>query len=111
MSRGWWNDDHARIVRPERAVVGMGTWKTFDVRGATDEARRRAVVDVALEAGSDLFDSSPMYGNAERVLGAALAGRRDQALVATKVWTPDDRTAENVEIERALGYYGGSVDI
>jgi aryl-alcohol dehydrogenase-like predicted oxidoreductase len=94
----------------EVPVVGMGTWKTFDVRGAADEAHRRTVVDVALEAGSNLFDSSPMYGTAERVLGAALAGRRDQALVATKVWTPDDRTAER-QIERALGYYGGSVDI
>jgi aryl-alcohol dehydrogenase-like predicted oxidoreductase len=91
-------------------VVGMGTWKTFDVRGAADEVQRRTVVDVALEAGSNLFDSSPMYGNAERVLGAALDGRRALALVATKVWTPDDRTAER-QIERALGYFGGAVDI
>jgi aryl-alcohol dehydrogenase-like predicted oxidoreductase len=91
-------------------VVGMGTWKTFDVRGAAEEAGRRGVVDVALEAGSNLFDSSPMYGNAERVLGAALEGRRAQVLVATKVWTPDDRTAER-QIERALGYYGGVIDV
>lgn len=91
-------------------MVGMGTWKTFDVTGAADVARRRQVVDVALEAGSSLFDSSPMYGAAERVLGAALEGRRDQAQVATKVWTPDDREAER-QIERALGYYDGLVDV
>jgi len=51
-----------------------------------------------------------MYGAAEEVLGAALEGRRDRALVATKVWTPDDAEAER-QIERAMGYYGGRVDV
>src|SRR5262249_15544731 len=75
-------------------VVGMGTWQTFDVVAPVEQAQRRTVVDVALAAGTNLFDSSPMYGAAERVLGAALACRRIQALVATKVWTPDDQVAE-----------------
>jgi len=57
----------------EVPVIGMGTWKTFDVRGPEAIAHRRVVVDVALEHGSNLFDSSPMYGAAEQVLGAALA--------------------------------------
>src|SRR5919202_5430318 len=91
-------------------VVGMGTWKTFDVRRPEEVARRGRVVDVALEAGSNLFDSSPMYGAAERVLGEALSGRRDRALVATKVWTADDAEAER-QIERALSYYAGCVDV
>jgi aryl-alcohol dehydrogenase-like predicted oxidoreductase len=88
----------------------MGTWKTFDVRGRDDEAARKQVVDAALAAGTTLFDSSPMYGEAERVLGAALRGRRDQALVATKVWTADDREAE-AQVQRSLGFYGGVVDL
>ncbi len=67
-------------------VVGMGTWRTFDVRGAAAEQNARAIVDVALASGATLFDSSPMYGEAERVLGAALGQRRGDALVATKVW-------------------------
>jgi aryl-alcohol dehydrogenase-like predicted oxidoreductase len=91
-------------------VVGMGTWKTFDVQDAAAVAQRRTVVDVALRDGSNLFDSSPMYGAAERVLGQALAGRRDRAIVATKVWTPDDAEAER-QIQRALGFYEGHVDI
>jgi aryl-alcohol dehydrogenase-like predicted oxidoreductase len=91
-------------------VVGMGTWKTFDVRDPRDVAQRRIVVDAAQEHGSNLFDSSPMYGAAEQVLGAALAGRREQALVATKVWTPDDAEADR-QIERALSYFGGVVDV
>jgi aryl-alcohol dehydrogenase-like predicted oxidoreductase len=95
---------------PHLPVIGMGTWKTFDVRGAADEAARRKVVDAALEVGAAVFDSSPMYGQAERVLGLALAGRRERAFVATKVWTAsiDEGRAQ---IERALGYYGGRVDL
>jgi aryl-alcohol dehydrogenase-like predicted oxidoreductase len=91
-------------------VVGMGTWKTFDVHAAPAVAERRGVVDVALEVGSNFFDSSPMYGAAEQVLGGALAPRREHALVATKVWTPDDAEAGR-QIERALSYFGGFVDL
>ena len=46
----------------------------------------RPFVTEALEVGANLFDSSPMYGPAERLLGAALDGRRDEAIVATKIW-------------------------
>jgi aryl-alcohol dehydrogenase-like predicted oxidoreductase len=91
-------------------VVGMGTWQTFDVRGRADEAARAQVLDAAWEAGVRVVDSSPMYGESERVLAAALGGRREQAVVATKVWTPD--AAEGArQIERALGWYGGRIDI
>lgn len=94
----------------EVPVVGMGTWKTFDVRGSGKIAERRRVVDVALESGIDLFDSSPMYGAAEHVLGEALNGRRERALVATKIWTVDDEEAE-AQLQRSLGFYGGHIDI
>jgi aryl-alcohol dehydrogenase-like predicted oxidoreductase len=91
-------------------VVGMGTWRTFDVRGNRAEQNARSVVDIALEQGARFFDSSPMYGWAERVLGATLDGRRDQAMVATKVWA---RTAEEgrEQARRALGFFGGRVDL
>lgn len=65
-------------------VVGLGTWDTF----GGDAELARSVLDAALESGTRLVDSSPMYGEAERSLGAALDGRRDSALVATKVWAP-----------------------
>ncbi len=87
----------------------MGTWRTFDVRGADAEAARRAVVDAALESGANLFDSSPMYGEAERVVAGALEGRRDQAIVATKVWTPS-REEGRAQIAAALDWFG-TVDI
>jgi aryl-alcohol dehydrogenase-like predicted oxidoreductase len=90
-------------------AVGMGTWRTFDVRGHA-EANAHAVVDAALDAGATFFDSSPMYGEAERVLGEALTGRRASAIVATKVWTaaPSDGRAQ---IDAALAYFGGRVDL
>lgn len=91
-------------------VVGMGTWKTFDVRGATEERRRKEVVDAALENGVRLFDSSPMYGEAERVLSEALRGRRSVAIIATKVWTAADSEAD-AQISRALAFYDGKVDL
>ena len=77
------NLGHSGLTVP---TVGMGTWQTFDVRGHEAERARRLVVDAALGAGANFFDSSPMYGEAERVLGTALQSRRSEALVATKVW-------------------------
>jgi aryl-alcohol dehydrogenase-like predicted oxidoreductase len=90
-------------------VVGMGTWQTFDVRGAAVR-RARAVTDAAVAAGATFFDSSPMSGDAERVLGVTLEGRREAALVATKLWTSSDQEAER-QIDTALGYFGGRVDV
>lgn len=91
-------------------AVGMGTWRTFDVRGEAAEGNAREVVDAALDAGARLFDSSPMYGEAERVLGRALEGRRDAALVATKVWARGSEEGRE-QVERALGFFGGRVDL
>ncbi len=94
----------------EVPVVGLGTWQVLDVRGRA-EGSRHEVVRTALEAGANLFDSSPMYGEAERVLGDALGEQgRDGAIVATKVWTSDDREAER-QIEASLGYFGGRVEL
>ena len=91
-------------------AVGMGTWRTFDVRGAEAEANARAVVDAALAAGASFFDSSPMYGEAERVLGNALCGRRDEALVATKIWTHSAEKGRQ-QAQRALESFSGRVDL
>jgi aryl-alcohol dehydrogenase-like predicted oxidoreductase len=94
----------------EVPVVGLGTWQVLDVRGREEESRHE-VVRAALEEGANLFDASPMYGEAERVLGDALRKfGRDRAIVATKVWTSNDREAER-QIERSLGYFGGRVEL
>lgn len=94
----------------EVPAVGMGTWRTFDVRGAGAEANARAVVDQALASGANFFDSSPMYGEAERVLGRALEARRGAALVATKVWARSPARGRE-QAGRALGFFGGRVEL
>lgn len=51
-----------------------------------DEANSIAIVDAALDVGASVFDTADYYadGESERLLGRALAGRRDSAVVATK---------------------------
>lgn len=95
----------------EVSAVGLGTWQVLDVRGREQEEARHEVVQVALDAGITLFDSSPMYGEAERVLGDALKKYgRDRATVATKVWTSNDREAER-QIQNALNFFDGRVEL
>jgi diketogulonate reductase-like aldo/keto reductase len=64
-------------------VVGLGTWNTI----GADTSLAQAVVDTALDSGCRLVDSSPMYGGAEASLATVLAGRRNEAAIATKIWT------------------------
>jgi diketogulonate reductase-like aldo/keto reductase len=87
-------------------VVGLGTWNTFD----GEVAAARSVVGGALAAGVRFFDSSPMYGRAESSLAAALAGRRDEVRVATKIWAQsvDEGRAQ---FARQIDWYGGRVDV
>jgi aryl-alcohol dehydrogenase-like predicted oxidoreductase len=95
----------------EVSVVGLGTWQVLDVRGREKEEARHEVLRAALDSGITLFDSSPMYGEAERVLGDALRQHgRERASVATKVWTSDDREAQR-QIQNALGFFGDHVEL
>jgi aryl-alcohol dehydrogenase-like predicted oxidoreductase len=92
----------------EVPVVGMGTSRTFDVPDVDDA--RQAVTDNAVLHGATFVDSSPMYGNAERIVAATLGDRRREVIVATKVWTPDDNEAER-QIDASLGFFGGHVEV
>src|SRR6266496_4031541 len=94
----------------EVPAVGVGTWRVLERAAARGRRAVPDLVDAALDAGANLFDSSPMYGEAERLLGQALNGRREQALVATKIWTPSAEEGAR-QAERALGWFGGHVDL
>jgi len=71
-------------------VIGIGTYKGFDVGSSSKE---RTVLGGVLRnlfsLGGSVLDSSPMYGRAEEVAGDLLAAQhmREKTFVATKVWT------------------------
>ena len=91
--------------------VGLGTWQVFDVdRSLQPEAD--AVVAALLDGGGSVVDTSPMYGKAEAVVGAALdaAARREDVFVATKIWTGDLGEGAQ-QLRRQLDWYGGRVDL
>ncbi len=70
--------------------LGTGTFggggELFKAWGSSDVAEATRLVDICLEAGLTMFDSADVYsgGRAEEILGQALKGRRDQALISTK---------------------------
>jgi len=71
-------------------VIGLGTWRTFDVgAGAAERAPLRDVLRRFAELGGRVVDSSPMYGAAESVAGALAAELKlgERLFWATKVWT------------------------
>ncbi|KWV56893.1 aldo/keto reductase [Rhizobium altiplani] len=74
------------------SAVGLGTWAIGGwMWGGTDEAQSIAAIQASLDAGVTLIDTAPAYGlgRSEEIVGKAIAGRRDKAVIATKcglVW-------------------------
>jgi diketogulonate reductase-like aldo/keto reductase len=93
----------------ELPVVGLGSWLTFDI-GEESQRLVDAVVRAAFDEGVRLVDSSPMYGRAQRTLGRALDQFRDEAFVATKIWTRsvDDGRAQ---FDAQREFFGGRVGL
>jgi len=74
------------------SAIGLGTWQFGSTEWGygRDYADREAgaIVQRALEVGITFFDTAEIYGfgRSERILGKALAGHRDEAFVATKLF-------------------------
>ena len=79
-------------------VIGMGSSRTFDVYDDQEVKQRLLeVLQAFFDNGGSLIDSSPMYGQAEEVIGELLkkASNKDALFSATKVWI--DGQKEGVE--------------
>lgn len=73
-------------IRPSR--IGLGTWAIGGwMWGGADDEAAIDTIHRALDAGITLVDTAPAYGqgHSEEVVGRALKGRRDKAIIATKV--------------------------
>jgi aryl-alcohol dehydrogenase-like predicted oxidoreductase len=89
------------------AATFGGTGEFFGAWGDTGVDQARAMVDLSLEAGINLFDTADVYsgGASEEVLGAALRGRRDSVLISTKAalpTAPDDWGTSRARLLRAV---------
>ncbi|MBP5617146.1 MAG: aldo/keto reductase [Elusimicrobiaceae bacterium] len=95
------------------STVGLGGWA---LGGATDWgdtpfAEAQSAVQAALDAGINVIDTAPIYGNSEEVLGRILQGRRQEVILATKCglvkngsWTDHDLRPQTItaQLENSL---------
>jgi len=86
-----------------------GTNEFFKAWGSSDVAEATRLVDICFEAGVNLFDTADGYsdGRSEEILGKALGGKRDQALISTKAYFPtgsgpNDSGTSRYHLRRAL---------
>ena len=86
-------------------VIGMGSMKTFDVGDdKAEKARLTEVLQAFFDNAGALLDSSPMYGNAEAVLGDLLQDvtGKDALFTATKVWAEGKQQGID-DMHRSMG--------
>jgi diketogulonate reductase-like aldo/keto reductase len=86
-------------TKQEASVVGQGTW--YLDRG--DRAAAIAALRRGLDLGMNHIDTAEMYGDAEEMVGEAIAGRRDEVFLVSKV-VPDNasRRGTIAACERSL---------
>ena len=92
-----WKRSHSAARDSRVSRQGLGCMGMSDFYGPGDDAESIATIHRALDLGVTFFDTSDMYGpfTNEVLVGQALAGRRDEAVIATKfgiVRDPDDPT-------------------
>ena len=79
-------------------VIGLGTSRVFDIKPTTELLSiRQNILDILLDNGGTLIDTSPMYGKSEEIIGRLIEtnDRKKELFLATKVWTKGKSEGEN----------------
>jgi aryl-alcohol dehydrogenase-like predicted oxidoreductase len=86
--------EYRKLGELDVSVIGIGGNNFgFSVGKAVDLATTHAIIDGPLAAGINFIDTGDVYGDSENYLGQALAGRRDEVILATKFGARDGASA------------------
>ncbi|KAA3660978.1 MAG: aldo/keto reductase [Chloroflexi bacterium] len=91
------------LIEEKISAIGLGCWALSgsDVWNRSDDQDSIKAVQKAITLGVNFFDVAPIYGfgHAEKILGKALVGQRDQVIIASKcglVWDEQQRVTNNL---------------
>ncbi|HYC53874.1 MAG TPA: aldo/keto reductase [Candidatus Binatia bacterium] len=92
-------------------TLGRTGWQMSDISFGTAHTRDANVVRAALDRGITYIDTSPDYSDAEseRVVGQAIAGRRDKVFVASKFCTTDGHLPTDASVATIIEAVEGSL--
>lgn len=103
-----------RVPKYILGTVPFSGTNGFEAAGNIDEKLARRMVDMSLEAGINMFDTANLYsqGDAEKVLGSAIKGRRDEVLLTSKTGFPmgDNPNARGASRSNILTSIEGSLE-
>jgi aryl-alcohol dehydrogenase-like predicted oxidoreductase len=91
---------------PEVSAEGLGCMGMSEFYGSADEGEAREVINRALDLGVSFLDTADMYGpfTNEKLVGAAIAGRRDEVVLATKFGSVRGENGERLGIRGDAEY-------
>ena len=101
--RGLFAAEDSMMARPihgtleKLPLIGLGTYSVFDVDSTPENIQsRKEIVELLIDRGGSLIDSSPMYNRSEKVIGDVVSAGapRDKLFIATKVWTDGKASGE-----------------
>lgn len=97
---------------PLVSAIGLGAMGFSGTYGAAEDAESIAVIHRALDLGMTFIDTADVYGDGhnERLIGRALAGRRDKVVVATKFGFASSPVGEEPRIDGRPEYVRRAID-